>query len=81
MAWAAVKIYLMGSQTKLILSVCLLASWSIRATIYVGPLEKTRFIEFFKNETRIVNAASQQGVDEGRLNMVDEATGAIFTGW
>ena len=76
-------IYLMGSTNQVdLVDRAFLRPGRFERTIYVGPLEKTRFIEFFKNETKDCECSiSNKEWTKVVSNMVDEATELIFTGW
>ena len=75
-------IYLMGSTNQVdLVDRAFLRPGRFERTIYVGPLEKTKFIEFFKNETKDCECSiSNKEWTKVVSNMVDEATGADLHG-
>ena len=75
-------IYLMGSTNQVdLVDRAFLRPGRFEKTIYVGPLEKSKFIEFFKNETKDCECTiSKKEWKKIASNMVDEATGADLHG-
>ena len=75
-------IYLMGSTNQVdLVDRAFLRPGRFEKTIYVGPLEKAKFIEFFKNETKDCECKiSKKEWKKIVSNMVDEATGADLHG-
>jgi len=75
-------IYLMGSTNQVdLVDRAFLRPGRFEKTIYIGPLGKDRFMQFFKNETKDCDCdISKEQWKKLISNMADEATGADLHG-